>query len=205
MAFSQSGGGFRPSRTRCFIDLFLTLIDSKVNTFDVVDSWGLKGLFLASAEVDISPSLHYYYYAGLYANAGIFIRDLGKPTEERHGLLDLGMALPLSKSRKLQLILETNTTLRNQIPLQGNYTGLTMALRYVTSSFQLTGGIQRRLKQDDEDVEIEDTNPDRFVFLMQATCSDLQPISLELPNSSHHPIHVLLILNGRSFKFSISS
>lgn len=143
---------------------YFSPIDSKVNAFDVVESWGLKGLFLASAEVDLSPSLHYYYHAGLYANAGIFIRDLGKPTEERHGLLDLGIALPLSPSRRLQLIFEANTTLRNEIPLQGNYTGLTAALRYVTSSFQLTGGIQRRLKQDDEDVEIEDTNPDRFVF-----------------------------------------
>lgn len=143
---------------------YFSPIDSKVSAFDVVDSWGLKGLFLASAEVDISPSLHYSYHAGLYANAGIFIRDLGKPTEERHGLLDLGMALPLSPSRRLQLIFEANTTLRNEIPLQGNYTGITAALRYVTSSFQLTGGMQRRLKQDDEDVKIEDTNPDRFIL-----------------------------------------
>ncbi|MCG3117569.1 MAG: hypothetical protein LLH30_18015 [Candidatus Manganitrophus sp. SA1] len=143
---------------------YFSPVDSKVSAFDVVDSWGVKGLFLASAEVDISPSLHYAYHAGLYANAGIFIRDLGKSTEERHGLLDLGMALPLSPSRQIQLIFEANTTLRNEIPLQGNYTGLTAALRYVTSSFQLTGGMQRRLKQDDEDVEIEDTNPDRFIL-----------------------------------------
>lgn len=140
-------------------------LDHKTEIFDAVDSWGLKGLLLASAEVDLSPSLHYYYYAGLYANAGIFIRDLDKPAEERHGLIDLGISLPLSKSRKVQLILETNSTLRNQLPLQGNYTGITIALRYVTASFHVTGGIQRRFKQDEADgEEIEDTNPDRFVF-----------------------------------------
>lgn len=143
---------------------FFSPIDGKVNAFDVVDSWGIKGLLLASAEVDLSPSLRYSYYAGLYANAGVFVRDLDKPTEERHGLIDLGMALPLSQSRRLQLIFEANTTVRNQIPLQGNYTGLTAALRYVTPSFQLTGGIQHRLKQDDEEEVIEDTNPDRLVI-----------------------------------------
>jgi hypothetical protein len=140
---------------------YFSPVDSKVQAFDVVDSWGVRGLFLASAEVDLSPSLFYYYYVGLYANAGVFIRDLDKPTEEKHGSIDLGIALPLSQSRQIQLILETNSTVRNEIPLQGNYTAVTAALRYVTPSFQMTGGVQRRFKRDEG---VEDTDPDRLVF-----------------------------------------
>lgn len=140
---------------------YFSPLGSKIDEFGVVDSWGLKGLLLASAEVDLSPSLFHYYYVGLYAAGGIFIRDRDNPAEEKHGLIDLGIALPLIESRRLQLILEANSTVRNQIPLQGNYTAITGALRYVTPSFQLTGGVQHRLKRDEE---IEDTDPDRFVF-----------------------------------------
>lgn len=138
---------------------YFSPIDRKVQAFDLVGSWGLKGLLLASAEVDLSPSLFYYYYVGFYANAGVFIQDLDKPTEEKHGLIDLGIALPLITSRQLQFILETNATARNEIPLQGNYTAITGALRYVTPFFHLTGGVQHRLKRDKD---VEDT--DRFVL-----------------------------------------
>ena len=138
---------------------YFSPIGSKTVEFDIVDSWGMKALFLASAEVNLSPSLFYDYNIDLYADGGVFIRDPDKPTEERHGLIDLGIALPLIKSRQLQLLLETNNTVRNEIPQQGNDTALTAALRYVASSFHLTGGIQHRLKQDEG---IKDTN--RFVF-----------------------------------------
>lgn len=138
---------------------YFSPIGNNTDGFDAVESWGVKGLFLTSAQVDLSPSMFDHYYVGLYADGGIFIRDLGKPTEEKHGLIDLGIALPLIESRRLQLILETNATVKNEMPLQGNYTALTGALRYVTPSFHLTGGAQHRLKQDEG---IQDT--DRFVF-----------------------------------------
>lgn len=138
---------------------YFTPLGSNLHEFDTVEFWGLRGLLLTSAQVDLSPSMFDHYYAGLYADGGIFIRDLGKPTEEKHVLMDLGISLPLIESRRLQLILEGNATLKNEMPLQGNYTALTGALRYVTPSFHLTGGVQHRLKQDEG---IQDT--DRFVF-----------------------------------------
>ena len=110
------------------------------HAFDTVESWGFKGLLLTSAEFDLSLSRYLHYYFGLYADGGIFARDLGKATEEKHGLIDLGTLLPLSGSNRLQLILEANTTVKSETPLEGNYTGLTAGLRYVTASFDLTGG-----------------------------------------------------------------
>lgn len=138
---------------------YFTPLGSNIHEFDAVESWGLKGLFLTSAQVDLSPSIFDHYYAGLYADGGMFIRDLDKPTEERHVLIDFGISLPLVESRRLQLILETNATIGNELPLQGNYTALTAALRYVAPSFSLAGGVQHRLKRDEG---IQDT--DRFVL-----------------------------------------
>jgi hypothetical protein len=138
---------------------YFSPIGSKKNEFNTVESWGLKGLFLVSAEFDLAVSPYRHYYFGFYADGGVFIRDLHKPTEEKHGLIDLGILLPLSESSRLQLILEANATVKDQNPLEGNYTALTAALRYVAPSFQLTGGVQHRLKRD-EDIK----NTDRFVL-----------------------------------------
>ena len=128
--------------------------------FEPVDSWGIKALLVASTQTNLSRSLYDFYYVGLYADGGIFIRDIGEPSEEKHARLDLGVLFPLSDSRRLQLILEGNANVKNEAPFEGNYMATTGALRYVASHIHLSGGIQHRFKQD---AGIKDTN--RFVFL----------------------------------------
>ncbi|MEK7279170.1 MAG: hypothetical protein AAB090_00800, partial [Nitrospirota bacterium] len=127
--------------------------------FEVVDSWGIKALLIASTEVNLSRSLYDFYYVGLYADGGIVGQHIGEPTEEKHGMVDLGILFPLTDSRRLQLILEGNATVKDQAPFEENYIAITGALRYMTAHIHLSGGIQHRFKQD---TGIQDT--DRFVF-----------------------------------------
>jgi hypothetical protein len=125
----------------------------------VVDSWGIKALLIASTQANLSRSLYDFYYVGLYADGGIVIQNIDEPTEEKHAIVDLGVLFPLTDSRRLQLILEGNATVKDQTPFEGNYIAITGALRYVTAHIHLSGGIQHRFKQD---TGTKDT--DRFVF-----------------------------------------
>jgi hypothetical protein len=134
-------------------------IGNQKRGFEVVDSWGIKALLIASTQVNLSRSLYDFYYVGFYADGGIFVRDIGSSDEEKHGRADLGALFPLTESRRLQLILEGNATVKDQAPFEGNYIAITGALRYVASHVQFSGGIQHRFKQD---AGIQDT--DRFVF-----------------------------------------
>ncbi len=127
--------------------------------FEPVDSWGVQALLIASTRANLSRSLYDFYYVGLYADGGIFIRDRGSSDEEKHARADLGLLFPLTDSRRLQLILEGNATVKDQAPFEGNYMAITGALRYVASHIHFSGGIQHRFKQDSG---IQDT--DRFVF-----------------------------------------
>lgn len=136
-------------------------IGSQSRGFEVVNSWGIKVLLIASTKANLSPSLYDFYYVGLYADGGIFIRDVGESFEEKHARVDLGLLFPLTYSRRLQLILEGNATVKDQAPLEGNYTAITGALRYVTSYIHFSGGIQHRFKRDKG---IQDTGTDRFIF-----------------------------------------
>lgn len=136
-------------------------IGNQKRGFEVVDSWGIKALLIASTQANLSRSLYDFYYVGFYADGGIFIRDIGEPSEEKHARVDLGVLFPLTDSRQLQLILEGNTTVRDQALFEGNYMAITGALRYVTSHIHFSGGIQHRFKRDKG---IQDTDTDRFVF-----------------------------------------
>lgn len=121
------------------------------------ESWGFKALIVSSAEVELGKP--HGVLVGLYADGGVMISDLGKSSEEKHGLIDFGALFPLNETKQLQLLLEANITRQNHTLFEGDYTGMTAALRYVTSRLNVTGGIQRRIRSESG---VDDTN--RFVF-----------------------------------------
>lgn len=117
--------------------------------FGLVDSWGLRTLLLSSAEVDIAQPVA-SYVIGLYLDAGAFMRNVkGNSGTDTSGILDVGVLLPLTESRRIQLLLEGNITWDNYIEFQGNYTAITAGLRYVNLHINVTGGMQQRFKRDD--------------------------------------------------------
>ncbi|HET6370277.1 MAG TPA: hypothetical protein VFG95_03725 [Nitrospiria bacterium] len=111
--------------------------------FGIVDKWGIKVLLVASAEADLAYPVG-SYIVGFYLDGGVFVRDTDQSGNENSGIIDGGILLPLSNSRRLQLLLEGNATISNEVPLEGSYTGATAALRYVTTSVNFTGGVQYR-------------------------------------------------------------
>lgn len=121
------------------------------------ESWGFKALIVSSAEVELGKP--YGILVGLYADGGVVVFDLGKSSEEKHGLIDFGALFPLNESKQLHLLLEANITRENDTLFEGDYTGMTAALRYVTSHLNVTGGIQKRIRSE---TGVNDTN--RFVF-----------------------------------------
>ncbi len=120
-------------------------------------SWGFKALLVSSAEAELGKPDS--ILVGFYFDAGIMISDFGKSYEERHTLIDFGTLFPLTESKQLQLLLEVNTTQNNDTLFEGDYTGLTAALRYVTSYLNVTGGIQKRIRSESG---VDDTN--RLIF-----------------------------------------
>ncbi len=112
-----------------------------------VDSWGLKGLLVSSAETEVGlPDST--VLVGFYANGGIYIQDSGDPTEESHGVIDLGLLIPLVDSRALQLMLEGNGRVKRNSFIGNEYAGFTGGLRYVTRHVAINGAWQRRIGQD---------------------------------------------------------
>jgi hypothetical protein len=117
------------------------------------ESWGLKGLIVSSAEVELGKP--YGVLVGFYADAGAIVSDLGKGSEEKHALIDFGLLFPLTDSRRLQLLLEVNLVRQSDAPLEGDYTATTFGLRYVNPHLNLTGGMQRRARSE---IGIDNTN-----------------------------------------------
>jgi hypothetical protein len=115
--------------------------------FGTVDSWGVKALVVSSAEADLANPVG-SYIIGVYLDGGMFIRDTPQSKVLNHGIVDAGLLLPLSESRRLQFLLEANATINDEVPLEGNYTAVTGALRYVTTSANLTVGFQHRFQRD---------------------------------------------------------
>ena len=126
-----------------------------------VESWGVKALIVSSAEAEIVLPFKKTLLLGFYADGGIYIQDSGDPTEEKHGVIDLGFLIPLTSSKNIQLLLEGNGRLSREKPMpigEAEYLAGTLGLRYVTHHIALTGGWQRRLNEK----ESEDT--DLFLF-----------------------------------------
>jgi len=118
-----------------------------------VDSWGLKLLLVSSAEAEIgTPEMH--ILVGFYADGGVYLQDSGDPTEENSGIIDLGMLIPLDEAKTLQLILEANSRVNREFPLERQYVAVTGGLRYVTRHLTFNGGWQHRVSQ----APVDDSN-----------------------------------------------
>ena len=111
-----------------------------------VDSWGLKALVVSSAEVEIGISNN-SFLVGFYADGGIYIQDSGDNTEESHGIVDLGLLVPLNVLRDIQLLLEGSARTNRETRFGNDYVGLTAGLRYVTRHAALNGGWQYRFNE----------------------------------------------------------
>lgn len=122
--------------------------------FQEVDTWGIKVLLVSSAYTDIAQPLG-SYIVGFYADGGIFLADVGRSGEEKHGLFDLGINFPLDESGQLNLLIEGNLTFKNDIPFERNFFATTAGLRYITTSLNVTAGLQHRIKRDEG---FDDTN-----------------------------------------------
>jgi hypothetical protein len=112
------------------------------NEVATVDKYGFKFLGVASTDVDMRPEDDYIF--GLYAQMGIYFRDLGEPQEEKHGLWGLGGVFPIGP---VELILEGDGTIDNGGAAKENIARFTSALRYVVSRVSLTLGYEHTLKQ----------------------------------------------------------
>jgi len=132
-----------------------------------IDSFGLKVLAIASAEADIELPTKIILF-GFYANGGIYVQDSGDATEEEHGIVDLGILVPINKSRTLQFLLEGNMRLgretrsfQTSITNNGDYVAILPGFRYITNQIALTGGWQHRFNEganDDTDMLIFNGN-----------------------------------------------
>ncbi len=116
-----------------------------------VDAWGLKALIVSSAEAEISFPRR-TILMGFYANGGIYIQDSGDPTQERHGIIDLGILVPLNETKRVQLLLEASARVRREVPgREAEYGAGTLGLRYLRKNLTFTGGFQHRVNDLDSD------------------------------------------------------
>jgi len=111
------------------------------NEISTVDHYGFKFLGVASADVDMGPQDDYIF--GLFAEMGIFFRDLGESQEEKHGLWGLGGVFPVGP---VELILEGNGTIDNGGNGNENVARFTPAVRWVISNLAMTIGYERTMK-----------------------------------------------------------
>jgi len=110
-----------------------------------VTDWGAKFMVMATSETKIFNNS----FLGIYLEAqAVFIDGFSAgyatSTQDRYGVLNAGLLLPISPNNHLQAMLELNKTLkaRGASPDASNQTGITPALRYVTESLSITAGAQ---------------------------------------------------------------
>ncbi len=122
-----------------------TASDSK-GLNDVTD-WGVKVMALATSETRISDDS----FLGIYLEAqAVFIDGFsaGHTTsmQDRYGMINAGVLLPLSTDNRFQAMIELNDTLRRAhfktALAEGDQLGITPALRYVTDTLSFTAGAQ---------------------------------------------------------------
>ena len=114
-----------------------------------VKNWGVKIMALASSETKISTD----FVLGLYMEAQMVFIDTfsaaNTANEDRYGVLNAGVLLPVSADNRFQAMLELNDTINKNITglAEGTQLGITPALRYVTNTMNVTAGAQF-LKKD---------------------------------------------------------
>lgn len=112
-----------------------------------VTNWGVKVIALASSETRILDSS----FLGIYLEAqAVFIdgASAGHTTrmQDRYGVINAGVLLPLSANNRFQAMIELSEMLRRAhyrtALAEGDQTGITPALRYVTDTLSVTAGAQ---------------------------------------------------------------
>jgi hypothetical protein len=96
--------------------------------------------------VSMETKLTDFTFLGLYLEGQAIFQDQGnKATQDKYGVINAGLQLPISKDNRLQGILEYNKTLykrANPALLEVNQRGFTPGLRYVTEKMNFTAGAQ---------------------------------------------------------------
>jgi len=116
-----------------------------------VKNWGAKFMVMATSETKIGVNS----FLGIYLEAqAVFLDTLSvtnKTGQDRYGILNAGVLLPISSNNRLQAMIEVNDTtdkkLSNTSLREGDQLGITPALRYVTDTLSITAGTQF-LKKD---------------------------------------------------------
>lgn len=112
-----------------------------------VKNWGVKFMALATSETKIFTNS----FLGLYLEAqAVFIdgfsADHTTSTQDRYGVINAGVLLPVSANNRFQAIIELSDTIgkaRYRTALaEGNQSSITPALRYVTDTLSVTAGAQ---------------------------------------------------------------
>ncbi len=107
-----------------------------------VKNWGMKLLAMASLETKLTE----FTFLGLYLETqAIFLDQGNKAAQDKYGVINAGLQLPISKDNRLQGILEYNKTIYkrdNPALLEVNQWGVTPGLRYVTKKMNFTAGAQ---------------------------------------------------------------
>lgn len=112
-----------------------------------VDHWAARiGLSMGS---ELSWMDH---ILDLYADAQVAVQDLSQEkTRDRYYYANIGMLLPISKSRNLQMLVEYNAIAGKDVLTitGGDYTAVTYGLRLVNERFNMTIGSQFLHKKED--------------------------------------------------------
>lgn len=104
-----------------------------------VTSWGARINLLMSSEAAISET----GYVGIYLDVGA--THINEPADS-YVNADIGILVPISDNKRLQLMVEANSISGRTNPYLGtdNYTAVTPGLRYASESFKMTLGVQSR-------------------------------------------------------------
>ena len=111
-----------------------------------VTNWGLKFMVLATSETKISTNS----FLGIYLETqAVFIDGFSggysTNTQDRYGVINAGVLLPISTSNQWQAMLELNNTVKKRnsaSAADSNQSGITPAIRYVTVTRSFTAGAQ---------------------------------------------------------------
>jgi hypothetical protein len=119
--------------------------DNKDINLNGIVHWGARIGLAAGREIEWGDHI-----LALYADAQLAVNDLNSDRyRDRYGLLNVGLLVPISKNRNLQMIVEYNTAfdIDRTTPQGGDYSALLYGLRLVTERFNLSLGSQFIHKQ----------------------------------------------------------
>jgi hypothetical protein len=107
---------------------------------NVVQHWGMRFGIAVGSEIELQE-----YILGAYADYQFAVQDLSDDQyRDQYQYLNLGILLPISKYRNLQLLIEYNRMDGQDHPTlhEVDYSAMTYGLRLVSDRFNLTVGAQ---------------------------------------------------------------